>query len=705
MIIDKGTDLSFQVKLVHIDNTELQPSEVTDLSVRVFTTDEDTYITASADSEGWVSISSNQLESLKSGVIAYSCSYTYGGSSFDNANTYTDYYFRNPDEVGEDIKKTQYYTKAESDERYAFKEETYTKSEIDGFIDGIETGTINIIDDLTTSDSTKALSALQGVVLKGLIDATNAQLNGKADADDVYTKDEVDDLLDDIDSGAQANVQADWNEVDSASDAFIKNKPTTVSAFTNDSGYLTQHQTLKTINGDSILGEGNLIISGTKGDKGDKGDTVVVDTSGLEQFEILNSLNAQSAGDALDAYQGTQLKAKINEIYTKLKAVYSLLGNIAFWDGKPAISTILPDLDWGLPKHTVTLDLDLTNAVVMYDGTEVSNGDTIQVEEYTSLVFTVEADDGYELGTVESESGTVVGNTVTISVGQSDVTLDITASATLTYSITYGTMTNCSVAQDSPTSIAGGGSVSIEFTVDSGYDLYRTGISVVGATIASFTNYELVITNATGNVTISATAEVPKVRFLKGYRLIVSNGTTQLTNAPLYKNGDSTQENITPISAVSEYLHVPQTASATSILFTVLWGYTAGIDTPTLQWACYSKDETTGEYTYLASRAWDKSYGSKADRGPSTDGSPSPMSQVCAALQAGTLYVRSTITLEPNTGYATLRQSGNGAYGIGYKINSGSLTELFYPRISGRTPLNYMLVDANDWDVDELNLS
>lgn len=37
--------------------------------------------------------------------------------------------------------------------------------------------------------------------------------------------------------------------------------PTNVSAFTNDAGYLTQHQTLKTINGQTIVGDGNIEIS------------------------------------------------------------------------------------------------------------------------------------------------------------------------------------------------------------------------------------------------------------------------------------------------------------------------------------------------------------------------------------------------------------------------------------------------------------
>lgn len=42
----------------------------------------------------------------------------------------------------------------------------------------------------------------------------------------------------------------------------IPTVPTNVSAFTNDAGYLTEHQQLKTINGESIIGNGDIVISG-----------------------------------------------------------------------------------------------------------------------------------------------------------------------------------------------------------------------------------------------------------------------------------------------------------------------------------------------------------------------------------------------------------------------------------------------------------
>lgn len=113
--------------------------------------------------------------------------------------------------------------------------------------------------------------------------------------------------LNGIETGAEVNVQSDWNVVDNSLDAFIKNKPTIgtgvlsvwknsslqgtfsanatsnadiiisvptkTSELTNDAGFLTQHQdisgkqdtlvsgtNIKTINGNSVLGSGDLTI-------------------------------------------------------------------------------------------------------------------------------------------------------------------------------------------------------------------------------------------------------------------------------------------------------------------------------------------------------------------------------------------------------------------------------------------------------------
>ena len=48
--------------------------------------------------------------------------------------------------------------------------------------------------------------------------------------------------------------------------------PTKTSELTNDSGFLTEHQPLKTINGESLVGTGNIEISGFSGSYNDLTD-------------------------------------------------------------------------------------------------------------------------------------------------------------------------------------------------------------------------------------------------------------------------------------------------------------------------------------------------------------------------------------------------------------------------------------------------
>ena len=144
-------------------------------------------------------------------------------------------------------------------------------------------------------------------------------LASKADKSNTYSKQEVDDAIANVDVSDQltnyetiANHNTDKalleesialkaNSADLATVAtsgsyndlndkpIIPTVPTNVSAFTNDAGYLTQHQdisnlatkaevnakqdelvsgtNIKTINGNSILGEGNIVIQGGGGEQ------------------------------------------------------------------------------------------------------------------------------------------------------------------------------------------------------------------------------------------------------------------------------------------------------------------------------------------------------------------------------------------------------------------------------------------------------
>lgn len=62
--------------------------------------------------------------------------------------------------------------------------------------------------------------------------------NNYVHTDNNYTTAEKNKLAN-IEDGAQVNVQSDWTESDTESDAYIQNKPTKLSEFTNDTGFIT----------------------------------------------------------------------------------------------------------------------------------------------------------------------------------------------------------------------------------------------------------------------------------------------------------------------------------------------------------------------------------------------------------------------------------------------------------------------------------
>lgn len=108
-------------------------------------------------------------------------------------------------------------------ENKADKATTYTKTQVDQAIDD---ALADISSDLSDLEENKQ-------------DKLTAGTNISIDANNVISA-----------SGAAAQIQSDWNQTDSSSVDYIKNKPTiptvptNVSAFTNDAGYLTQHQSL-----------------------------------------------------------------------------------------------------------------------------------------------------------------------------------------------------------------------------------------------------------------------------------------------------------------------------------------------------------------------------------------------------------------------------------------------------------------------------
>jgi hypothetical protein len=119
-----------------------------------------------------------------------------------------------------------------SDASYVHTDNNYT-SEEQSKLEGIESGAeVNVQSDWDQSDSS-ADDFIKNKPQNLVQDANYVH------TDNNYTSDEKS-KLSGIEAEAEANVQSDWSEADNSKDDFIKNKPTKVSDFQNDSGFITK---------------------------------------------------------------------------------------------------------------------------------------------------------------------------------------------------------------------------------------------------------------------------------------------------------------------------------------------------------------------------------------------------------------------------------------------------------------------------------
>lgn len=137
-------------------------------------------------------------------------------------------------------------------------ENYYTKYQIDKMLDEIESGITSGCCITPEEVDEKIDEAISGI---------------SPDLSDYYTKEEVDALIPEVPS-LSGYATEQWvldkhyiSGVD-LSDYALKSEiptvPTSNTAFTNDAGYLTEHQPIKTINGNSLIGSGDIEI-GTGG--------------------------------------------------------------------------------------------------------------------------------------------------------------------------------------------------------------------------------------------------------------------------------------------------------------------------------------------------------------------------------------------------------------------------------------------------------
>ena len=127
-----------------------------------------------------------------------------------------------------------------------------------------------------------------------------------------------------IAAGAEVNVQSDWNQTNSSSDDYIKNKPTNVSSFTNDSGYYK-----------------DVEYDGTNLNINFKDGQTVLDSLNVTQMllqhgvEYIESTQSASTASWTGITKSTSLNAGKTIVYRLLKAGTSSNAtlNLTFPDG------------------------------------------------------------------------------------------------------------------------------------------------------------------------------------------------------------------------------------------------------------------------------------------------------------------------------------------------------------------------------------
>ena len=95
----------------------------------------------------------------------------------------------------------------------------------------------------------------------------------------------------------------------------IPTVPTNVSAFTNDAGYLTEHQTLKTINGQTIVGNGDITISGGE------------ETDPIWNAEKVNYYTKTEVNTSLETKADKSEIPSLDNYYTKSE-IDGIVGNV-----------------------------------------------------------------------------------------------------------------------------------------------------------------------------------------------------------------------------------------------------------------------------------------------------------------------------------------------------------------------------------------
>ena len=170
-----------------------------------------------------------------------------------------------------------------------------------------------------------------------------------------------------IAAGAEVNVQSNWNETNSSSDAYIQNKPTNVSAFTNDAGYLT------TVGWNDVTGKPTFAAVATSGSYNDLSDKPTIPTIPTNTSAFVN-----------DGSDGTSVYVEADEL-----ATVATSGSYNDLTNKPTIPAAQVNSDWNASSGVAEILNKPNLAAVATSGSynDLSNKPTIPTVNDATLTI------------------------------------------------------------------------------------------------------------------------------------------------------------------------------------------------------------------------------------------------------------------------------------------------------------------------------
>ena len=424
-------------------------------------------------------------------------------------------------------------------------------------IDSITTSKVNvadIINNLTTNAANKPLSASQGVALKALIDvlqsgkldasALNSAINtalGQAKASGEFDgkdgksayeiaqengyKGSLTDFFADM-KGEKGEDGEDGNDGRSAYEIYLDNGGTIgtekawVDSLVGKDGESFYEMCVK----NGFVGSETDLVIAMKGEKGDKGDAYTLTSADVSSIanEAIAKMNL-SLGIASDGL----IYIFVNGVPVGTGVPQGQSGDVFGYVDEN--NTVV--LTGNLPDGTYTVKYEMNNGTmvnvgnmaldsnVYYSVTNTltkcsTNNSTKTVVEGGSYTATITPNSGHNISTVKVTMGgkdvtssAYSNGKITIASVTGDIVITATAAAN-TYSVTKN-LTNCAIS-NTASSVTHGASYSATVTANSGYTL-KSVTATMGGSAVTVTNGVISIASVTGNIVITATAEVGMV--------------------------------------------------------------------------------------------------------------------------------------------------------------------------------------------------